>query len=273
MALNAFAAASIWRSAWRGLRGRSRPGARAWRWLGDWSHSAWEFSMIWCWRWSAWPRATWSQRLDEGGSAEMRRVASAFNLAVQNSARRAEDLKQSSLKTAASGDRPTRVARTGHGDPGDGTRLDHHHRLPRQDPRIQRGSRGHVRIQGLPGDRPEPRRIDRAGATARAVSPRTGTLSGDRRRAHSGQARRNAGPARQRRGVSRRSGDRRQPTPRVDLLHRHDPRPDRSQAGREGAGPRRDVRQADGLAQPDAAPGPGAAGPGPGPPLATGCSP
>jgi diguanylate cyclase (GGDEF)-like protein/PAS domain S-box-containing protein len=39
-----------------------------------------------------------NQRLDEGGSAEMRRVASAFNLAVQNSARRADDLKQSSLK-------------------------------------------------------------------------------------------------------------------------------------------------------------------------------
>ena len=39
-----------------------------------------------------------SQRLDEAGSPEMRRVASAFNLAVQNSARRAEDLKQSSLK-------------------------------------------------------------------------------------------------------------------------------------------------------------------------------
>jgi diguanylate cyclase (GGDEF)-like protein/PAS domain S-box-containing protein len=39
-----------------------------------------------------------SQRLDEGGSAEMRRVASAFNLAVQNSVRRAEGLKQSSLK-------------------------------------------------------------------------------------------------------------------------------------------------------------------------------
>ena len=39
-----------------------------------------------------------NQRLDEAGSAEMRRVASAFNLAVQNSARRADDLKQSSLK-------------------------------------------------------------------------------------------------------------------------------------------------------------------------------
>ena len=39
-----------------------------------------------------------NQRLDEGGSAEMRRVASAFNLAVQNSVRRAEGLKQSSLK-------------------------------------------------------------------------------------------------------------------------------------------------------------------------------
>src|SRR5262245_31362305 len=39
-----------------------------------------------------------SHRLDEGGSAEMRRVASAFNSAVQNSARRAEDLKRLSLK-------------------------------------------------------------------------------------------------------------------------------------------------------------------------------
>jgi diguanylate cyclase (GGDEF)-like protein/PAS domain S-box-containing protein len=39
-----------------------------------------------------------SHRLDESGSAEMRRVASAFNSAVQNSARRAEDLKRSSLK-------------------------------------------------------------------------------------------------------------------------------------------------------------------------------
>jgi diguanylate cyclase (GGDEF)-like protein/PAS domain S-box-containing protein len=37
-------------------------------------------------------------RLDEGGSAERRRVASAFNLAVQNFARRAEDLKRSSAK-------------------------------------------------------------------------------------------------------------------------------------------------------------------------------
>ncbi|HUE71417.1 MAG TPA: EAL domain-containing protein [Pirellulaceae bacterium] len=39
-----------------------------------------------------------NHRLDEGGCAEMRRVASAFNLAVQNSARRAEDLKRSSVK-------------------------------------------------------------------------------------------------------------------------------------------------------------------------------
>jgi PAS domain S-box-containing protein len=39
-----------------------------------------------------------SQRLEEDGSAELRRVACAFNLAVQNSARRADDLKQSSLK-------------------------------------------------------------------------------------------------------------------------------------------------------------------------------
>lgn len=39
-----------------------------------------------------------SHRLDESGSAEMRRVASAFNSAVQNSARRAEDLKRSSVK-------------------------------------------------------------------------------------------------------------------------------------------------------------------------------
>ena len=38
------------------------------------------------------------QRLDEGGSAEMRRVASAFNLAVKNSARRADDVKRASLK-------------------------------------------------------------------------------------------------------------------------------------------------------------------------------
>jgi len=38
-----------------------------------------------------------NQRLDEAGSAETRRVASAFNLAVQNSARRAEDLKRASL--------------------------------------------------------------------------------------------------------------------------------------------------------------------------------
>ncbi|HZL89601.1 MAG TPA: EAL domain-containing protein [Pirellulaceae bacterium] len=37
-------------------------------------------------------------RLDELGSAEMRRVARAFNLAVQNSARRAQDLKQSSMR-------------------------------------------------------------------------------------------------------------------------------------------------------------------------------
>jgi diguanylate cyclase (GGDEF)-like protein/PAS domain S-box-containing protein len=39
-----------------------------------------------------------NQRLDEAGSPEMRRVASAFNQAVQNSARRADDLKQSSLQ-------------------------------------------------------------------------------------------------------------------------------------------------------------------------------
>ena len=39
-----------------------------------------------------------THRLDESGIAEMRRVASAFNSAVQNSARRAEDLKRSSLK-------------------------------------------------------------------------------------------------------------------------------------------------------------------------------
>ena len=39
-----------------------------------------------------------SQRLSEGSSAEMRRVASAFNLAVENSARRAEDAKRASLK-------------------------------------------------------------------------------------------------------------------------------------------------------------------------------
>ena len=39
-----------------------------------------------------------SQRLDGGDSDEMRRVASAFNLAAQNSARRAEDVKRSSLK-------------------------------------------------------------------------------------------------------------------------------------------------------------------------------
>jgi diguanylate cyclase (GGDEF)-like protein/PAS domain S-box-containing protein len=39
-----------------------------------------------------------NQRLDENGSTEMRRVAIAFNLAVQNSARRANDLKQSSLQ-------------------------------------------------------------------------------------------------------------------------------------------------------------------------------
>src|SRR5262245_48914026 len=38
-----------------------------------------------------------SQRLDETGSAEMRRVASAFNLAVENAACRAEVLKRSSL--------------------------------------------------------------------------------------------------------------------------------------------------------------------------------
>jgi diguanylate cyclase (GGDEF)-like protein/PAS domain S-box-containing protein len=38
-----------------------------------------------------------SQRLDERGSDEMRRVASAFNQAVENAARRAEDLKRSSL--------------------------------------------------------------------------------------------------------------------------------------------------------------------------------
>lgn len=39
-----------------------------------------------------------SQRLDETGGAEMGRVAAAFNQAVENSSRRAEDLKQSSLK-------------------------------------------------------------------------------------------------------------------------------------------------------------------------------
>jgi diguanylate cyclase (GGDEF)-like protein/PAS domain S-box-containing protein len=39
-----------------------------------------------------------SHRLDESGSAEMRRVASAFNSAVQNSACRAEVLKRSSLQ-------------------------------------------------------------------------------------------------------------------------------------------------------------------------------
>ena len=39
-----------------------------------------------------------SQRMEESGSAEMQRVARAFNLAVQNSSRRADDLKQSSLK-------------------------------------------------------------------------------------------------------------------------------------------------------------------------------
>lgn len=38
------------------------------------------------------------QRLEEDGSDEKQRVAVAFNLALQNSARRAEDLKQSSLK-------------------------------------------------------------------------------------------------------------------------------------------------------------------------------
>jgi diguanylate cyclase (GGDEF)-like protein/PAS domain S-box-containing protein len=38
-----------------------------------------------------------NHRLEEAGSAETRRVASAFNLAVQNSARRAEDLKRASL--------------------------------------------------------------------------------------------------------------------------------------------------------------------------------
>ena len=37
-------------------------------------------------------------RLEDGDSVEMRRVANAFNLAVQNSARRAEDMKRSSLK-------------------------------------------------------------------------------------------------------------------------------------------------------------------------------
>ena len=39
-----------------------------------------------------------SQRLDESGSVEVQRLASTFNLAVENFARRADDLKQSSLK-------------------------------------------------------------------------------------------------------------------------------------------------------------------------------
>jgi diguanylate cyclase (GGDEF)-like protein/PAS domain S-box-containing protein len=39
-----------------------------------------------------------TQRMDDSGSAEMRRVAMAFNAAVQNLSRRADDLKQSSLK-------------------------------------------------------------------------------------------------------------------------------------------------------------------------------
>jgi methyl-accepting chemotaxis protein len=39
-----------------------------------------------------------SHRLNESGSAEMRRVASAFNAAAQSSARRAEGLNRSSLQ-------------------------------------------------------------------------------------------------------------------------------------------------------------------------------
>jgi len=97
MALDAFASAAIWGSA--GVAGATLAVlvlslALAWRLvaqcLGILDDLVLALERV--------ARGDLTQRLDEGGSAEMRRVASAFNLAVQNSARRADDLKQSSLK-------------------------------------------------------------------------------------------------------------------------------------------------------------------------------
>jgi len=97
MALDAFASAAIWRSA--GVAGATLAVlvlslALAWRLvaqcLGILDDLMLALERV--------AKGDLSQRLHEGGSAEMRRVASAFNLAVQNSARRADDLKQSSLK-------------------------------------------------------------------------------------------------------------------------------------------------------------------------------
>jgi len=201
-----------------------------------------------------------SQRLDETtGSSELKRVAAAFNLAVQNFARRAEDLKQSSLKRlqAAIDLRESRELASAIQE----TALDSI---------ITIDSRGKVLAFNAAAEATFGFKASQAVGRnlAELIVPERLREPYRRGLAHyleSGEGpilgKRVEMPAlRRRRGISRGSGDRRQPVARLGLLYGHDSRSHRAQASGRGAGPRRDVRQIDGLAQSDTAARPGPAG-------------